>query len=767
MNTPSTQLGRRLGGLGVWTALGVIAALVVPAHGQPAANTSADTNTPTIHVAGPLLAREMVEELAAEFGKNGSAVAVDYLRVESAGAAAGLLVSGREMILTLGRVTDKDLAASRDRWRALAPQEQTVGARAVAIVVHVRNGVDTLTINQLQAIYSARAADWKVVGGEAKPIRRYALPAGDPLSSLFHDKVLSTGKCNMLLRKKDSADALAALAGDPQAIAFVDAVPALAAGGTVKIIGVGEGKTAVLPNAQTIKDGSYELSQTVVLYVSPKASATASRFAQYILAGQGDAICRRHGLIPTLRPARADAIAAFKKLYGADIERVKATAEASDDIALAEQILDSARTGKLDKDLLATMCAAAYDLAFNVSGGDTLAFVILRVWADKAPDARFECAIRTAALCERAYTADKLRANVDRLIDALMSAGDLGTSAHRFAEAADAWTRAVDVAEEVNSPKLAALKERLPAFTARRDILKEVDRVTAQWRENPQSPVYRGWMLKTYLLELDNPAEAAKFVDAGSPETIKTNLPLATEPVDKLSEDSALLLAEWYAGMVGNADAGGKELIATRARGYYARFFAQHKDRDDALATRATLGMRKVNGQVPPPELAATASGGQKPAPAKPAGAVASSPLAETTDLRLAEFVAANPEVTRLGRQEIGSARRLTDLRPLARLSKLTALELADAENLRDLSPLSKLTGLKALVLTGLGSDSLAGLAGLSSVTTLDLTGAGNIVDLSPISRLTQLRTLNLTGCCVCEPTARPGRADGRGDLRR
>ena len=215
-------------GLAACVPLLIATLFALPASGQPAGDTAKPAAA--IRMAGPLAAKEMMEELAAEFGKSGKPAAVDYQRIDMPGYAASALVSGRDMILTFGKLTDKDLSSVRDGWKKLAPQEVALGARAVAVVVHERNGVESLTMEQLQSVFSGKAGEWKVFGGEGKAIRRYGLAPTDPLSIMFHEKVLPAGRCNMVVRKANSAEALAALAGDPQAIAFVDAVSALAAG---------------------------------------------------------------------------------------------------------------------------------------------------------------------------------------------------------------------------------------------------------------------------------------------------------------------------------------------------------------------------------------------------------------------------------------------------------------------------------------------------------------------------------------------------------
>lgn len=410
-------------------------------------------------------------------------------------------------------------------------------------------------------------------------------------------------------------------------------------------------------------------------------------------------------------------------------------------------MIQSARTGKLDADLLAAMCETAYDLTANASGGQTLAFEALGVLAEKVPDKRFDCAVKRAALCERVYKEGKSRADGEHLVEALMTAAELGTSSRRFTDAADAWKKALAVAEEVNSSRLAAIKERQPAFEARRQSLSEAASLAGRLRSDPRDIEARMKLFWAQLVELDNPTEAAKYIDVVTAEEFKTYVPLASESAEKLSEEAALKLAEWYVGLVDKAGAGGKELMNTRAKDCYLRFFELHKDREDALAMRAALGIQKVGGKVPEPPAAPSPTGGKKPQPPTPTVNAGLKPNEEIIDLKLAEFVAANPNITKLTRQEIGSARHITDLRPLERLTKLTTLELHQTGNIKDLSSLGKLSNLTSLTLAGLEVESISSLSGLSKLTTLTISDARNVTDIAPIGRLLGLKTLNLSNC--------------------
>ena len=717
----------------VTVAVCILGAAVFSAAPARALDTSA--GKPAIRVVGPPEAKGVLEALAVEFAKDGTPVGMEYMRVESPAAAVGVLIGGRDMMLSIGKITEKELGRSARRWKTLAPKEYIIAARVVAIVVHQRSVVETLTLRQLETIFSGKVRYWTAFGGRRKTIRGYGLTYTCPLTPLFHETVLPAGRCRMLGRKKSSTEVLTALAGDPDGIAFVDAVAAMAAGDTVRIIAIGAGKAAVAPNAETIKDGTYPLADTLVLYVSPDAAEASRGFAAFVASGKGDRVIRAHGFVPTLRAAIADPLMAFEMLYGADIKRVKATSATADDLVQAAQMIQSSRTDKLDPRLLAAMCEAAHELAASVSGGETLAFEALGVLSSKVPDKRFDCAVKRAELWERVYKTGRSRGDGEHLVSALMAAGDLGTPPRRYIGAGEAWKRALAVAEEINSPKLTVIKKRMPAFAARVKSEQEAKTLSAKLRAAPRDARARNRMLMVQLVELDNSLEAAKYLDAAKDEATKTNTLLAIEPLERLSEDATLKLAEWYASLSGKAGAGGKELMDNRARACYRRFFKLHKDHSDALAMRASLGMQKVGGKaLPKPRGKPPVSAGLKRGE-------------EITDLKLAEFVAAHPDLRRLGRREIGTARQITDLRPLARLKKLTSLELHQSGKIKDLAPLGGLSNLTHLTLTGLETGNISALSGLSKLTSLDLNGAEKVADISTIGRLGRLRRLNLSGC--------------------
>jgi len=158
---------------------------------------------------------------------------------------------------------------------------------------------------------------------------------------VFHSEAVAAGKIKRMVVKKDTAEVVAAVSMDSQAIGFVDltAIPGmgagvlagdvvvgaladdLAAGGqSVRVLaiqlGTGERAKYILPTAENVKNAMYPLSQRLYLYVHPQANETAKDFAKFLATCGGSEASpyadtvksvmeayRKHGLIPLAEEA--------------------------------------------------------------------------------------------------------------------------------------------------------------------------------------------------------------------------------------------------------------------------------------------------------------------------------------------------------------------------------------------------------------------------------------------------------------------------------
>jgi ABC-type phosphate transport system substrate-binding protein len=210
---------------------------------------------------------------------------------------------GKELLLLSDRPSEGAMRIHGDKWNALQPAEFLLAGRAAAVIVNSSNKLDSLTLEQVRAIFGGEVDDWATIGGAglkaaagakgAIPINRFGPLPSDAAAGVFFRECLPQDKVKRVTFKDDAAAAISAVSMDPQAIAFVDLSAIPATGQTVKVLGIrlktsvggkdGEKVESVyMPTAENIKNAMYPFSQRLYLYVHPKASDTAKDFAKFI-----------------------------------------------------------------------------------------------------------------------------------------------------------------------------------------------------------------------------------------------------------------------------------------------------------------------------------------------------------------------------------------------------------------------------------------------------------------------------------------------------
>ena len=308
----------------------------------------------------------------------------------------------------------------------------------------------------------------------------------------------------------------------------------------------------------------------------------------------------------------ADALAAFNSLYGDDVKRVLATPGGADDAALAVKFLDAARTPGNPPALVTLLCEKAYEFAMKDSSGCATALAAMELLAEKVPAKRAECAPKILAAQLKVFSlakGDEKAAIGEKLLSQLIAAGDAQAEAGDIDGAVESARQALGIAVAIGSPSKADIQTRYGALYARQQKQKQLATLKAKLAANPQDAAARKELLKVYLVDLDNPAEAAKLLDAAADETTRKLLPEAAKPLDQVPEAVCAALGDWYRGMADQTTAvAAKGALLARAKGYYQRFVELHAA-DDLTRSTATLALGKVDealaalppGAVPPP----------------------------------------------------------------------------------------------------------------------------------------------------------------------
>ena len=287
---------------------------------------------------------------------------------------------------------------------------------------------------------------------------------------------------------------------------------------------------------------------------------------------------------------------AFDMLYGEDLKRVAATRDPADDVALAARLLDAAKAAEAQPELMAVLCAKACDLGSVDPKGYDTALEAADLVSDKAPDLAAPCQDKIMDIRQRQYDVargdEKVKA-AEVLVDALLSSAAATSAAGDVDEASKRLHKALAVARAVKSSKADAVGFQIRTLAARQKAMAQAAQIKAQLEADPANAKAREALVRLVVVDLDNPAEAAKYLDETVDATLRKFVPAAAKPVEAAPELACLGLADWYMQLAATAGPAGKAAMYTRATAYAGRFLDLH-DAADLDRTRMELAVKKA-----------------------------------------------------------------------------------------------------------------------------------------------------------------------------
>ena len=300
--------------------------------------------------------------------------------------------------------------------------------------------------------------------------------------------------------------------------------------------------------------------------------------------------------------ARADEAAdTFNKLFGEDLKRVEATPTPADDIALAKQLLEAAEKAANQPVFLTLLCEKAYELAVRDPAGYPTARAAIVLLAAFVPEKTLEAFQKIAALDQRSYATahaeGKAKAG-EAAIESLKALADAQLATEDSNGAIATLKQALAVATQIRAESWAALQAQLSELTARQQLEKQSAALKAKLDADPKDAASRKELVRLYLVEMDNPAEAAKLVDETLDEATRKCLPAAAKPLEEMPEATCTELGDWYRTLADQAASpANKGAMLRRAQGYCQRFLVLHTA-DDLSRTAATLTLKKIEDSL-------------------------------------------------------------------------------------------------------------------------------------------------------------------------
>ncbi|HSJ58331.1 MAG TPA: PstS family phosphate ABC transporter substrate-binding protein [Anaerolineae bacterium] len=197
---------------------------------------------------------------------------------------------------------------AEERQNALAngvePVEHVVAGDAIAIIVHLDNPVDRLTIPQLSDIFSGKITNWQDVGGEDRPIVLLSRESNSGTHVYFLEEVVRQGRDDDrtlfspdTLLMPSSEGITQEVRHNPNAIGY-DGLGYVTPEEKVIAVAVREGGAYVLPTVETVADETYPIARGLYIYTAGEPEGVVLEYLDWMLSAEGQAIVLDLGFVP-------------------------------------------------------------------------------------------------------------------------------------------------------------------------------------------------------------------------------------------------------------------------------------------------------------------------------------------------------------------------------------------------------------------------------------------------------------------------------------
>ena len=291
---------------------------------------------------------------------------------------------------------------------------------------------------------------------------------------------------------------------------------------------------------------------------------------------------------------------AFESLYGSDVKRVRATRGPADDIELAARLLAAAKEATGQPAFLAVLCEKAAELAGPHPDGVATAIAAMDFLTSQVPEKAGACAERVLTIRQKQFEVSRgaeRPAAGEALIDALLAAAEHKQAAGAAAEAVALCRRAQAVARGVNSPRAGEIDARQKALAEAMKTEREIADIKALLEKSPGNTALREKLVRIYLVQKDDPAEAAKHLEGVKDASLRKYVPAVAKGAEAAPELACMELGEWYRGLGEAAPDAAKAAMYARAKAYYERFLELHTP-EDLARTTASLALKKVDAEL-------------------------------------------------------------------------------------------------------------------------------------------------------------------------
>lgn len=230
------------------------------------------------------------------------------LSVTGGGSGTGIaaLINGTVDIANASRRI-KDVERENALANGSDPVEFIIARDAIAVIVHLDNPVDHLTLEQISDIYSGKISNWIEVGGEDRPIVRLSRETNSGTHVYFLEEVIRFGdpenstlfsRNTLLLPSSEGISA--EIRQNPNAIGY-DGLGYVTE--EMKVIGVATapGEDYVFPSLSTVNSGAYPIARDLYMYTNGQPEGVIADYLAWILSPEAQFIVSELGFVPIIQ----------------------------------------------------------------------------------------------------------------------------------------------------------------------------------------------------------------------------------------------------------------------------------------------------------------------------------------------------------------------------------------------------------------------------------------------------------------------------------
>jgi len=203
--------------------------------------------------------------------------------------SADIATSSRE-------IKDKEVELAKSR--GINPVAYTVAIDALTPIVHPKNKVNGLTIDQLSQMYQGKITNWKEVGGDDLQIVVVSRDSSSGTFETWGHLVLNNAKVTPKAQLQASSGAVVqAVSKNRYAISYVGigylnkSVKALTVNG-------------VQASARTALSKEYLIARSLYMYTNGQPEGVVADFIKFVLSPAGQKLVAKEGFIPLTAEAK-------------------------------------------------------------------------------------------------------------------------------------------------------------------------------------------------------------------------------------------------------------------------------------------------------------------------------------------------------------------------------------------------------------------------------------------------------------------------------